>query len=342
MGVKIGDLVIKDKIEISDLSGKKVAIDAYNTIYQFLTTIRQKDGAPLMNSKGIITSHLSGLFHRSIKLLENDVKIVYVFDGKPPSFKEDTLISRREIKEDAKVKWEEALKAGNLEEAKKYAQMTSKLTKDMVEDAKELLDAMGIPHIQAFSEGEAQGSYMAKKGIVDYCASQDYDSLLFGAPNMIRNLTLSGKRKIPGRNTYIDITPEIINLEKTLEELKITREKLIWLSLMIGTDYNKGVNGIGPKKGYKIVLESETLEEVYMKSNASEGIELWKSVEEYFLNPEVVNDIPKFNNKMDYDKVIEIMCTKNEFSVERTKGTLENFKKIKKELDQPKLGQWFK
>lgn len=341
MGVKIGDLVIKEKIEISDLSGKKVAIDAYNTIYQFLTTIRQKDGTPLMNSKGIITSHLSGLFHRSLKLLENDIKIVYVFDGKPPSFKEDTLAGRKEIKEEAKTKWEEALKAGNLEEAKKYAQMTSKLTKDMVEDAKELLDAMGIPHMQAFSEGEAQGAYMAKEGTVDFCASQDYDSLLFGAPNMIRNLTLSGRRKIPGRNAFVDITPEIVNLERTLDELKITREKLIWLSLMIGTDYNKGVNGIGPKKGYKIVLESETLEDVYMKSNASEGIELWKSIEEYFLNPEVVKEKPKFNGKMNYDKVIEVMCTKNEFSLERTQGSLENFKKIEQKLNQPKLGKWF-
>lgn len=342
MGVKIGDLVIKDKIELSDLKGKKIAIDAYNTIYQFLTTIRQKDGTPLMNSKGIITSHLSGLFHRSIKLLENDIKIVYVFDGKPPSFKEETVKSRREVKEDAKVKWEKALKSGNLEEAKKYAQMTSKLTPEMVEDAKELLDAMGIPHIQAYSEGEAQGSYMAKVGIVDFCASQDYDSLLFGAPNMIRNLTLSGRRKIPGRNTYIDITPEIINLEKSLKELNITRKKLIWLSLMIGTDYNKGVNGIGPKKGYKIVLESETIEDVYIKSKCDEGLELWKSIEEYFLNPEIINEKPNFNKKMDYDKIIEVMCDKNEFSVERTKGTLNNFKKIKKELNQPKLGEWFK
>lgn len=342
MGVKIGDLVIKQKIEISDLSGKRVGIDAYNTLYQFLTTIRQKDGTPLMNSQGKVTSHLSGLFHRSVKLLENDIKIVYIFDGKPPSFKEDTLKDRREIKEDAKVKWEEALKSGNLEEAKKYAQMTSKLTKDMVEDAKELLDAMGIPHMQAVSEGEAQGADMCRKGTVDFSASQDYDSLLFGAPKMVRNLTLSGKRKMPGKNKFIDITPEIIDLEQTLKELEITREKLVWLSLMIGTDYNKGVNGIGPKKGYKIVKESETIEDVYMKSNATEGIELWKSVAEYFLNPEVINEVPKFNGKMNYDKVIEVMCTKNEFSVERTQGTLENFKKIEQELNQPKLGQWFK
>ncbi len=342
MGVKIGDLVIKEKIEISDLKGKKIAIDAYNTIYQFLSTIRQKDGTPLVNSNGIITSHLSGLFHRSIKLLENDIKIVYVFDGKPPSFKEDTVSSRKKIKTDAKIKWEKALKDGNLEEAKKYAQMTSKLTPEMVENAKELLDAMGIPYIQAVSEGEAQCSYMAKKGIVDYCASQDYDSLLFGAPIMVRNLTLSGRRKIPGRNIYVDITPETINLQKSLDELKITREKLIWLSLMIGTDYNKGVNGIGPKKGYKIILESETIEDVYVKSKSDEGIELWRSIEEYFLNPEIVNEIPKFNINMNYDKIIEVMCKKNEFSIERTKGTLNKFKKIKQELDQPKLGQWFK
>jgi len=341
MGVKIGDLVIKQKIEISDLGGRKVGIDAYNTLYQFLTTIRQKDGTPLMNSKGKVTSHLSGLFHRSVKLLENDIKIVYIFDGKPPSFKEDTLKDRREIKEDAKVKWEEALKSGNLEDAKKYAQMTSKLTPDMVEDTKELLDAMGIPHMQAVSEGEAQGAYMCKKGTVDFSASQDYDSLLFGAPKMVRNLTLSGKRKMPGKNKFVEITPEIIDLEQTLKELDISREKLVWLSLMIGTDYNKGVNGIGPKKGYKIVKESETIEDVYIKSNAKEDIELWKSVAEYFLNPQVIEDIPKFNGKMNYDKIIEVMCTKNEFSIERTQGTLDNYKKIEQKLNQPKLGKWF-
>lgn len=342
MGVKIGDLVIKEKIEIEDLSGKSVAIDAYNTIYQFLTTIRQKDGTPLMNTKGEVTSHLSGLFHRSIKLLENDIKIIYVFDGKPPSFKEETLQGRKEIKEDAKVKWENALKEGNLEDAKKYAQMTSRLTPEMVVNAKELLDAMGIEHMQAVSEGEAQGAYMSKVGSVDYCASQDYDSLLFGAPKMVRNLTLSGRRKLPGRNAYVNVTPEIINLERTLDELKITREKLIWLALMIGTDYNKGVNGVGPKRGYKIVLECESLEEVYINSKADEGIELWKSVEEYFLNPGVVKEKPLFNKKMDYEKVIEVMCAKNDFSEERTRGTLENFKKVEKKLNQPKLDKWFK
>lgn len=240
MGVPIGDLVPRKEIDLENLYGKKIAIDALNAIYQFLSTIRQRDGTPLMDSKGRITSHLSGLFYRTINLMEAGIKPAYVFDGKPPEFKRKELEKRREAREEAELKWKEALAKGNLEEARKYAQRATKVNEMLIEDAKKLLQLMGIPIIQAPSEGEAQAAYMASKGDVYASASQDYDSLLFGAPRLIRNLTITGKRKMPGKDVYVEIKPELVVLDEVLKELKITREKLIELAILVGTDYNPG------------------------------------------------------------------------------------------------------
>ncbi|OYT32620.1 flap endonuclease-1 [Archaeoglobales archaeon ex4484_92] len=222
------------------MNGRKVAIDAFNAIYQFLSTIRQRDGTPLMDSKGRITSHLSGLFYRTINLMEAGIKPAYVFDGKPPEFKKKELEKRAEAREEALEKWEMALARGELEEAKKYAQRASKVNEILIEDAKKLLELMGIPWVQAPSEGEAQAAYMASKGDVWTSASQDYDSLLFGTPKLVRNLTITGRRKLPGKDIYIEVRPELILLEDVLKELKLTREKLIELAILVGTDYNPG------------------------------------------------------------------------------------------------------
>ncbi|MDK2783923.1 MAG: flap endonuclease, partial [Thermococcaceae archaeon] len=219
MGVQIGELLPRKELELENLNGKKVAIDAFNAIYQFLSTIRQRDGTPLMDSKGRITSHLSGLFYRTINLMEAGIKPAYVFDGKPPEFKKKELEKRAEYREEAQEKWEEALARGDMEEAKKYAQRASKVNEMLIEDAKKLLELMGIPWVQAPSEGEAQAAYMASKGDVWASASQDYDSLLFGTPRLVRNLTITGKRKLPGKDVYVEVKPELIVLEEVLKEL---------------------------------------------------------------------------------------------------------------------------
>jgi flap endonuclease-1 len=214
LGVNLRDLVPKTTVKLEDLSGKVIAIDAYNALYQFLAIIRQPDGTPLKDGSGRVTSHLSGLLYRTSNLVEMGIKPIYVFDGAPPALKEVEIKRRKRVKEEALVLYERALKEGKVEEARVYAQATSHLKDYMAEDSKKLLDLLGIPWIQAPSEGEAQAAHVTKKGEADYCASQDYDSLLFGAPRFVRNITVSGRRKLPSKNIYIEVVPEVVELDQ--------------------------------------------------------------------------------------------------------------------------------
>ena len=166
MGVDISDIIEAKEIEMEDIKNKSIAIDGYNTLYQFLSIIRQPDGTPLMDEKGRITSHLSGLFYRTVNIMEAGIKPVYVFDGKPPELKQKTLEERNERRKISEEEWKKALEEGDVEKARLYAQASSRLTKEMVEDSKKLLDLMGVPWVQAPSEGEAQAAYMAIKGDV--------------------------------------------------------------------------------------------------------------------------------------------------------------------------------
>jgi flap endonuclease-1 len=166
MGVNISDILLREKRSITDFKGKWIAIDAYNTIYQFLSSIRQPDGTPLMDSKERVTSHLTGLLYRTTNLLEAGIKPTFVFDGEPHDLKSDTLDRRRKVKEKAEAAWEEALEEGDLVKARMKAQQTSRLTPDMVDTSKELLGYFGIPCLQAPRDGEAQASYMAERGDV--------------------------------------------------------------------------------------------------------------------------------------------------------------------------------
>ncbi|HEY9247084.1 MAG TPA: flap structure-specific endonuclease, partial [Candidatus Methanoperedens sp.] len=188
MGVDLGDLFEKKEIEISELKGKVIAIDAFNALYQFLSIIRQRDGTPLMDSHGEITSHLSGFLYRTTNLVEEGIKPVFVFDGEPPSFKAATIEERKKIRALAMEKWEEAKALGS-EDVLKFAQASSQIKGNMIEDAKRLLGFMGFPVVQAPSEGEAQASFMVQNNDAYAVGSQDYDALLFGAPVVVRNLT---------------------------------------------------------------------------------------------------------------------------------------------------------
>ncbi|MDD4307354.1 MAG: flap endonuclease-1, partial [Thermoplasmata archaeon] len=255
MGIDLSDIVEPRPAALKDFKGRAVAIDGYNALYQFLSSIRQADGTPLMDSKGRITSHLSGTFQRTANLLEQGIRPVYVFDGAPNPMKAQTLRERRQRKEKAQAEWDEALEAGDMEVARMKAQQTSRLTKDMAQQAKDLLEYMGVPCVDAPQDGEAQASYMAAKGDVFAAASQDYDSLLFGAPVLVRNMTLSGRRKMPRRNVYVDVVPETLKLSEVLGALGITREQLVDIGVLMGTDFNDGVRGIGPKKGLKLIAE---------------------------------------------------------------------------------------
>lgn len=307
MGVNLSSIVEPKVIDFEFLSGRTVAIDSYNIIYQFLSSIRQYDGTPLLDESGEITSHLSGLFYRTINLLSKNIKMIFVFDGEPPIFKKEEIKARRKVREEAKEKWKEALKEGRTEEAQKYAKMSSTVTKEMVEESKTLLTYMGLPVIQAKSEGEAQCARICSDNKAFATVSQDFDSLLFGSPRIIRNLSVGKDRPI-----------EIIELS----QIGYERRKLILASLLIGTDYNPGIKGIGPKKAIKLVEECQTIEK--LKQTITWDFEI--PIEElynFFLKPPVFDDYEIKSSSQKPDKVVELLCKKHNFSEERVVKSLE-------------------
>lgn len=343
MGVDLGDLVPKTPTDLSSLSGKIVAIDAYNALYQFLAIIRQPDGTPLMDHAGRITSHLSGLFYRTCNLLELGIKPVYVFDGTPPALKEAEIKRRMKVKEEAVKKYEAAIKEGKIEEARMYAQMTSHLKDYMAEDSKRLLTFMGIPWVQAPSEGEAQAAYLAKKGDANFCASQDYDSLLFGAPHLLRNLTISGRRKLPRKDVYVEVIPEIIELKRIIKELEITHEQLIDIGILIGTDFNPdGVKGIGPKSALKLIKTYGGLEAVLPTlKNAEFPVDPVK-IKEVFLHPNVTDSYKLVWKEPDVEGVVNFLCGEKDFSEDRVRKALEKaMEGIRRARAKRTLEAWF-
>jgi len=342
MGVDLGEITPKRKISLEEIAGKKVAIDAYNALYQFLAIIRQPDGTPLKDGKGRITSHLSGLLYRTANFVEKGVRPAYVFDGEPPSLKAQEIHKRQTIKEAASARYEEALRRGELVEAKKYAQMTSRLGEEMVADAKRLLAAMGIPSVQAPSEGEAQASYMASQGDVWAAVSQDHDSLLFGAPRLVRNLTISGRRKLPGKEAYVEVEPEEMVLQEALSSLGVTREQLVDIGIMLGTDFNPRLaKGIGPKTALKLVKEHGRLEGVL---KGMEGVELdfdLDEVREIFLKPRVTNDYRLEWKAPDVDRVVAFLCAERDFSAERVRNALSRMAAGFQKADRTTLESFF-
>ncbi|MCS7096063.1 MAG: flap endonuclease-1 [Nitrososphaerota archaeon] len=343
MGVNLRDIVPKAIIKLEDLSGKSIAIDAYNALYQFLAIIRQPDGTPLMDSRGRVTSHLSGLLYRTCNLVELGIKPIYVFDGVPPALKEAEIKRRMKAKEEALLRYEQAVKEGRIEEARMYAQATSTLKDYMAEDSKRLLSLLGVPWVQAPSEGEAQAAHIVKSGNADYCASQDYDSLLFGAPRLVRNVTISGRRKLPGKNVYVEIEPETIELENVLKELGVTHQQLIDIGILVGTDYNpNGVKGLGPKTALKLIKEYGGLEKVLPHLKDAEFPVDPLKIRELFTNPRVTDDYKIEWCEPDIEGVVDFICGEHDFSEDRVRKAIERMHRgITKFKGKTTLERWF-
>lgn len=342
MGLDLKPILTHANIKLSDLSNKIIAVDAFNTIHQFLATIRGSTGELLANSHGEITSHLSGLFYRNINLLAEGIKLVYVFDGVSSPLKTNEIQRRHQIKEIATEKYEKALVQGKLEEARKYSQATSVLTNKMIEESKRLLSLLGIPAIQAPSEGEATAANLTNTDLVHICASQDYDSILFGARRLVRNITISGKRKVPNRNAYIDVPLEIFHLEDILDLTKLTNEQLVDVGILIGTDYNSGgIPGIGPKTALKLIQKYSKLENIDQLQEPLSNVP-YEEIRELFLKPKVANvtsnDI-KFE-PVDYDKLVEFLCMEKNFSSDRVNSALQKVQNSDKNKNQS-LEKWF-
>lgn len=348
MSVDLSKLIIRNKISIDELNGKVIAIDAFNVLYQFLSIIRQSDGTPLHDSKGNITSYLSGIFYRTIEMTEHGIKPIYVFDGIPPKLKAKTISARIERRQKAYADWQKAKTEGRLESAKSYAEQSSYVNKEMVTSAKLLMDYMGVPYINAPAEGEAEASYLCKEGLVYAAGSQDYDTLLFGSKRVIRNLTLSGKRKLPRKNIYINVSTEFVDLEESLLNLNLTRKKLIWIGIMLGTDFNVGIKGIGPKTALKIVKSVDSIEELesYIKNKYPAGFESdIREVEDLFMNPEVKKITEKevtdmFSLKPNIDETIKFMCDIHDFGRERIEKFIRKLAKTREAPNQKGINSW--
>jgi len=340
MGTAIGDIVPRQGISLDSLGGKTLGFDSYNIIYQFLSSIRGADGSPLKDSRGNVTSHIAGLFYRTINLVERGVRPVFVFDGKPSLLKGETLRKRHEIRTDAIARHEKAVAEGNLEEAKKFGSRALKLDARMVSDAKELVSLMGFPVVQAPGEGEAQAAQMVKSGKLDGCVSQDYDALLFGTPVLFRNVGVTGKRKIPGKSIYADVEPEKVLLEKVLSENGITRQKLIWIGLLIGTDFNEKFPGIGVKTALKLVKKHDSFDAVVKETGHSAGFD-WAEVEALFTEPVASADYSISFSAPKQDALTEFLCGKHDFSNERVQRSLEKLSaKFNEKSKQSTLGAW--
>lgn len=344
MGVKIREIIPDNAIEtisLESLGGKVIALDAYNALYQFITIIRGQDGRPLMDRRGRITSHLSGLFFRTINLLKLGIKPIFVYDGRPPELKKTTVEERSERRQEAQRLYEQALAEGRIEEAQKYAKQAATLNEFIVESSKELLSLMGIPVVQAPSEGEAQAAYMAMRGDVYASGSQDFDSLLFGSPKLVRNLSIVGRRKLPGRKEYVEVEPELVHLDKLLQGLEITREQLVDIAILVGTDYCEGVKGVGPKTALKLVKmygSAEKALKVLGKTLEVDPVEIRR----IFLNPEVTEDYKIEWGKIDHDGIKKMLCDEYDFSEERVGKALRELEESTRRVrGVTSLDQWF-
>ena len=340
MGIKLRDLSSPKKIKINDLDGNVVAIDGFNTIYQFLTTIRGQSGEPLMDSKGRVTSHLTGLFYRNINLLMANIKPIYVLDGKPSPLKKIIIERRKEIKEKMKEKYHQALKEGKIEDAKKYARSTVKINELIINDCKKILELMGIPVIDAPSEGEAAAAYLTEINFASVTASQDYDSLLFGAKKLVRNLNTTGKRRIQNTNKYINVEPEMIELSEFLNENKINRNQLIDMGILIGTDFNPdGFTNIGPKTALKLIRKYERIEDIPNIKKELERIDI-NEIRKIFLEPHSIKTDNIIHKKIEKEKLISFLCQDRDFSQQRVKNRLNELEKMETNRAQS-LDKWF-
>ncbi len=342
MGVKLSGLVEGENADMDQLSGKMLAVDAFNMLYQFITTIRQPDGSPLTDSKGRVTSHLIGLFYRLSNLLKRDISLVFVFDGESHKLKKDEQERREDIKRDAEKRYKDAIDSEDIEMMKKYAGRTSRLNEEMIQESKELLEAMGIPWIQAPSEGEAQCARLVQKGQAFAVMSQDADSMLFGAPRIIKNLSISQRKKRKGALGSEKTVPEIIRLDKVLKELKITHEQLIVMGIMIGTDFNPGgIKGIGPKKALKVVKDHEDYDAMFKELDwSSQFNHGWKEVFSIFKDTACSDDYSIETKQLDKTKVMKILVEEHDFSEQRISEVCDEVTK-NQQKEQKGLGDFF-
>lgn len=319
MGLPFRDIVLAQELPWEALSGRTLAVDGYNAVYQFLASLRQRDGQLFSDAEGRVTSHLMGVFYRTTALLQEGVLPVWVFDGRPPERKAGTIRQRIAVKERAEEEWQKALAAGDLETARRKAAQTSRLTRPMVEELLRLLAALGVPALQAPSEGEAQAASMAARGTVWAAASEDYDSLLFGAPRLVRGLAARARGNSAGPGA------QLVDRAELLARLGIDADELILLGILVGTDFNEGASGFGPKKALKLVQEHRGFDATV----SAAGLDPAEAAEvaEIFRHPTTVEvPAPSFG-PVDEESVRRILVDEHGFSDGRVRAAVARARK---------------
>ncbi|NIP66647.1 flap endonuclease-1 [Candidatus Bathyarchaeota archaeon] len=313
MGVDLAPLIVRETIELQRIEKERIAVDANNILHQFLSSIRTTEGSPLRDLEGNITSHLIGLLFRSTALIhDHRTHLIFVFDGSPPELKKGEMRRRRKRREKATREWKEALEKGDYATAKTIAVRSGRLTSPMLQDAKKLLDLLGIPYVQAPGEAEAQSAHLARKGDVWATNSRDYDSLLFGTPCLLRYLTASRK-------------PELITLHRLLSDHEISREQLVDIAILMGTDYNEGITGVGPKTALKLIKKHGSIEGL-PKDKGSKLTEDFEEVRKLFLKPEITTEYALKYGELEEEGVYKFLCYERELSRDRVETAVERMK----------------
>lgn len=331
MGLNLSPILDRKVISLKNLANKTLAVDASIEIHQFLAMIRKEDGSLFTNKKGIVTSHLIGLLFRTSRLIcDYGIRLIFVFDGEPPKLKERILAQRREAKERALEEWREALARGDYRKAFSKAVVTGMLNKEIIESAKTLLKLLGIPYVEAPSEAEAQAAYMAANGHAWACATKDYDALLFGAPRIVRYLSIKGFEFLPSKGVFRPIKPELIISDEVFSKLGIDRLALIDMAILIGTDFNVGVKGIGPKKALEIIKKYKRLENL-PPSIKKQLPSNYEEIREFFLNPPVIKNVKIESKGIDEENLMRFLVDEMDFNEERVRKVVERMKAARSE-----------
>ena len=323
MGCNLKDLASPNPIQLADLSGERIAVDAFLTAYQFITSLRArgegKDGTYLRDSRGRPVSHLMGFLDRSAAMIEAGIDPVFVFDGRPHELKFETLAVRKERRVNAVEKWEAAIEAEDWKAADKLGAQVVSYTPEMVQETQQMLDHLGVAWIEAPMEAEGAASVWCRQGQVAGVASQDWDVLLYGSPVMIRNLTSHGTKKF-GRM----ISAERIVLTELLEEHEITQAQLVDLGIMVGTDFHPGIRGIGPKTGLKLIKEHGSIEAI-CEAKEKELPDRLDEIRELFMNHPISGELPP-SGMVDEGALRKFLIDERDFSERRVDRALDRMK----------------
>jgi flap endonuclease-1 len=333
LGVNLTPIIMRKPMSLESFRGMSFAVDANQMLYQFLALIRKPDGTFFTDPRGNVTSHLIGFAFRVTRLVcDYNMRFIFVFDGKPPLLKLRELDERRMRREKALAEWRLALKEGRLAEAFSKAVSSTRLTNAMVEDTKALLSAMGFPFIEAPSDAEAQAALIVQKGDAYAVAGRDYDTLLYGSPRLVRNLAIRSTEFYPSKGYSKVLKPELIEVEEALSRLGVTREQLIDIAILVGTDFNEGVKGIGPKKALQLIKKHGRIENI--PRSILKPPDNYEEVRKVFLQPEVKERYDVKHTRLDEEKLLEFLYFEKEFSKKRVDKLIERLRRFYRSMGE--------